>query len=105
MRLALRLAADLYAGRAASMRPTGLRQDRRGEGDVDGQAAAGPGFRGDGGAVGGGDSPDDGQAEAVAAAAAGGARGGPPEGLGQAGGGGGRGGPARGGPPHDGVTA
>src|ERR1035437_6383978 len=84
MRLALRLAADLYAGRASSMRPTGLRQDRRGEGDVDGQAAAGPGFRGDGGAVGGGDSPDDGQAEAVAAAAAGGARAEPLEGLEQA---------------------
>src|ERR1035441_4200400 len=87
MRLALRLAADLYAGRAASMRPTGLRQDRRGEGDVDGQAAAGPGFRGDGGAVGGGDSPDDGQAEAVGAAAAGG---------GAPGGGGGGGGRAAG---------
>src|SRR5271155_3617348 len=68
------------------MRPAGLRQDRRGEGDVDGQAAAGPGFRGDGGAVGGGDGPHDGQAEAMAAVAAGG---GGFRGEGGAGGGGG----------------
>jgi hypothetical protein len=54
------------------------------EGDVDGQAAAGPGLRGDGGAVGGGDGPDDGQAEAVATTAAGAARTEPLEGLEQA---------------------
>src|SRR5215472_15812577 len=51
------------------------------EGDVDGQAAAGPGPRGDGGAVSGRDGPDDGQAEAVAATAAGAARAEPLEGL------------------------
>lgn len=45
-----------------------------GEGDVDGEAAAGPGPGGDGGGVGGGDGLDDGQAEAVAAVTAGVAR-------------------------------
>jgi hypothetical protein len=56
-----------------------------GEGDVDGQAAVGPGFGGDGGGVGAGDGADDGQAEAVAVAVgAGGARAEPLEGLEQA---------------------
>jgi hypothetical protein len=54
------------------------------EGNVDGQAAGGPGLRGDGGAVGGGYGPDDGQTETVAATAAGAARAEPLEGLEQA---------------------
>jgi len=55
-----------------------------GEGDVDGQAAAGPGLRGDGGGVGGGDGADNGEAKAVTAVAAGGARAEPLESLEQA---------------------
>jgi membrane protein len=58
---------------------------RRGrEGDVDGEAALGPGQGSDDGAVGGGDRADDGQAEAVAAVAPGGTRAEPLEGLEQA---------------------
>src|SRR5437899_4530476 len=68
----------------SGLRSGGLWRDRGGEGDVDGQAAAGPGPRGDGGGVRGGDGPDDGQAKTVAAVAAGGARAEPLEGLEQA---------------------
>src|SRR5215469_1477201 len=55
-----------------------------GEGDVDGQAAAGAGLRGDGGGVRGGDGADNGEAKAVTAVAAGGARAEPLERLEQA---------------------
>jgi hypothetical protein len=55
-----------------------------GEGDINGKAAVGQGPCPDGGAVGGGDGADDGQAQAVAAVAAGGARAEPLEGLEQA---------------------
>src|SRR5215469_10028103 len=55
-----------------------------GEGDVDGQAAAGLGLRGDGGGVRCGDGADNGEAQAVTAVAAGGARAEPLEGLEQA---------------------
>src|SRR5580658_11078826 len=54
------------------------------ESDVDLETASGPGARRGGGAVGGGDGADDGQAEAVAAVAAGRARAQPLEGLEQA---------------------
>lgn len=78
----------LHPGRAPGVSLAGrLRRrwrGRRGEGDVDGQAAARPGPRGDGGGVGGGDGPDNRQAKAVAAVAAGGARARPLEGLEQA---------------------
>jgi hypothetical protein len=59
-------AADRGAGRASGLRPGGLRQHRRREGDVDGQAAAWSGFRADRGAVGGGDRLDEGQSQAMA---------------------------------------
>src|SRR5689334_9063046 len=55
-----------------------------GEGDVDGQAAAGPGLRGDGGGVRGGDGADNGEAKAVTTVAVGGAGAEPLEGLEQA---------------------
>jgi hypothetical protein len=74
-------------GWACGNRLAGLRLpggSGRREGDVDGQAAAGPGLCGDGGVVGGGDGLDDGQAQAVAAVAAGEARAEPLEGLEQA---------------------
>src|SRR5215469_14367125 len=55
-----------------------------GEGDVDGQAAAGPGLRGDGSGVRGSDGADNGEAKAMTAVAARGARAEPLERLEQA---------------------
>src|SRR6266481_10020933 len=52
-----------------------------GEADLDVEAAFGPGVSGDGGAVGGGDCPDDGQAEAVSVVVGGAGGGEPLEGF------------------------
>src|SRR5215467_2333636 len=78
--LAVILLAGIERPRLASARPplsltrsrdvAGQAGSRRWERDGHGQAAAGHGLRGDGGAVGGGDGADDGQAEPVAVAAA-----------------------------------
>src|SRR5215831_16857051 len=64
-------------------RPSGLWRGW-GEGDIDGQAAAGPGLRRDGGGVRGSDGADDGEAKTVTAIGAGGARTEPLERLEQA---------------------
>ena len=64
-------------------RPPGLQRGWR-ERDVDGQTAARPGLRGDGGGVRGSDGADNGEAQTVTAVWAGGARAEPLEGLEQA---------------------